>query len=180
MPLARQLSAAIATVVATAQLAFAQTPAGVTHQSAGVVRDAPRVLRSVSSAAAPNSGGAFFVEALGGSLGSLVGVGIVGLSAACGHEDLGCVIYTVGAGGIVGALGATIGTEVAARYTGSKRSVLGAALGAAVGTGVGLGIHALVNRNSDRNLGDPIVVPIFVIAQGTFAAIGSRMLGTAR
>jgi hypothetical protein len=177
MPLARRLFSAIAALVVAAQVALAQTPAGVTHRSADVAGDAPRMSRSVSSAATPNSGGAFLVEALGGSLGSLVGVGIVGLSAACGHEDLGCVIYTVGAGGIVGALGATIGTEVAARYTGSKRSVLGAVIGAAVGTGVGLGIHALVNRNSDRNLGDPIVVPIFVMAQGTFAAIGSRMLG---
>jgi len=119
-------------------------------------------------------------EALGGSLGSLAGIAVVGLSAGCGHENLECVILRVGAGGAVGAVGATVGTELAARYTGSKRSVLGAALGAVVGTGVGLGIHALLNQNSDRNLGDPIVVPIFVIAQGAFAAIGSRVLGGAR
>jgi hypothetical protein len=58
--------------------------------------------------------------------------------------------------------------------------VLGAAGGAIVGTGVGLGVHWLVNQNSDRNIGDDIVAPIFILSQGTFAALGSRLIGAAR
>jgi hypothetical protein len=33
--------------------------------------------------------------------------------------------------------------------------------GAVIGTGIGLGIHYLLNRESDRNLGDMITIPIF-------------------
>jgi hypothetical protein len=123
---------------------------------------------------------AFLLEALGGSVGSLVGIGIVGLTANCGIDDLACVITSVGAGGALGVVGATIGTVLMAQYTGADRSALGALLGAVVGTGAGLGVHYLVNRASDRNLGDAVVIPIFVLAQGTFAAIGSRVIGRSR
>jgi hypothetical protein len=64
-----------------------------------------------------------------------------------------------------------------ARQTGSHRSVPGALVGSIVGTGVGLGVHYLLNRESDRNLGDKVVVPIFALAQGIFAAWGSRLAG---
>jgi hypothetical protein len=132
--------------------------------------------RRMAGAPTPNTSRAFVVEALGGSLGSLVGIGAIALTS-CHGDDLGCSIIRVGAGGVVGAVGATVGTTLAAHYTNSRRSVIGAALGAIVGTGVGLGVHYAFNRNSDRNLGDAVVVPIFVLSQGTFAAIGSRMLG---
>jgi hypothetical protein len=123
---------------------------------------------------------AFTVEALAGSVGSLVGIGIIGLASTCDVEDLRCILLTVGAGGALGAVGATIGTSLAARAMHSPRSVGGAALGAVVGTGVGLGVHWLLNNSSDRNLGDRIVVPIFVLSQGVFATLGSRALGRAR
>jgi hypothetical protein len=42
------------------------------------------------------------------------------------------------------------------------------------------GVHWLVNQNSDRNIGDDIVAPIFILSQGTFAALGSRLIGAAR
>ena len=124
----------------------------------------------------PNGAGAFVVEAVGGSAGSLIGIGAVALTRCVG-DDLGCSIIRIGAGGVAGAVGATLGTTLAAHYTGSRRSVVGAALGAVVGTGVGLGVHYAFNRNSDRNLDNAVVVPLFVLSQGTFAAIGSRMLG---
>lgn len=119
----------------------------------------------------------FALEALGGSAGSLVGIGLVALASECGVEDMGCIITTVGAGGVMGAAGATLGVTLAARATGSPRSFAGAAIGAVVGTGVGLGLHWLLNHNSDRNLGDRIVVPIFVLSQGVLAAAGSRIGG---
>jgi hypothetical protein len=86
-------------------------------------------------------------------------------------------LLTVGAGGALSALGAAAGATLVARQTGSYRSAPGALLGSVVGTGVGLGVHYLLNRESDRNLGDKIVVPIFAIAQGVFAAWGSRLAG---
>jgi hypothetical protein len=123
---------------------------------------------------------AFILETLGGSVGSLAGIAIVGLASNCDVEDLRCILLTVGAGGALGAAGATIGTSLAARATNAPRSVAGAALGSVVGTGVGLGVHWLLNRSSDRNLGDKIVVPIFVVSQGLFATLGSRALGRSR
>lgn len=162
----RTLTYAIAALIVSAS-ANAQTPAAATRARAA----------EPTSLAQPNTSGALALEMLGGSVGSLVGIGIVGLTAHCGIDDLGCVILNVGAGGALGVVGATIGTTLVARQTGSRRSIAGASLGALVGTGAGLGIHYLLNQNSDRNLGDAVVVPIFVVAQGTFAALGSRLLG---
>ncbi len=117
------------------------------------------------------------LEALGGTVGSLVGMGIVAAASNCGVEDLGCLLLTVGAGGAVSAIGATVGTTLVARQTGSRRSIPGALLGSVVGTGARLGVHYLLNRESDRNLGDKVVVPIFALSQGIFAAWGSRLVG---
>jgi hypothetical protein len=46
-----------------------------------------------------------------------------------------------------------------------------------VGTGFGLGVHYVLNKGSDRNLDDVVVIPIFTLSQGTIAALGSRLLG---
>jgi hypothetical protein len=138
------------------------------------------IAATVAQPSSSGSSGSFALEALGGSVGSLVGIGIVALSSRCGVDDLGCVITSIGAGGALGVVGATVGTVVTARLTDAPQSGLGAALGAIVGTGVGLGVHYLLNRNSDRNLGDKVVVPIFVISQGVFAAAGSRLMARER
>jgi hypothetical protein len=132
---------------------------------------------SIAQTPAREDGGPFILEALGGSLGSLVGIGLVGLTSRCGVEDLACGITSVGLGGVLGVVGATVGTLVVARYQESPRSAAGAVLGALVGTGVGLGVHYVLNNNSDRNLGDAVVVPIFVLSQGVLAAAGSRVVG---
>jgi hypothetical protein len=117
------------------------------------------------------------LEALGGSAGSFIGMGLVGLVSNCGVDDLVCLLKTVGAGGVAGVVGATIGVSVVARATGSRRSVPGAILGAVVGTGLGVLIHIGLDRGTDRNLDDVIVIPIFTVSQGTIAALGSRLLG---
>lgn len=155
----RCLASALACVAAAAATAGAQAP--------------------TPAPAAPRYGGgtAFAIEALAGTAGSLAGMAIVGLGSDCDTEDLGCIINTIGAGGLAGVVGATVAVTLAARHTGSARSATGAALGAVVGTGVGLGIHYLVNRGTDRNLGEAVVIPIFAVSQGTVAALGSRLLG---
>lgn len=121
--------------------------------------------------------GSLPVEMLAGVAGSLAGIAIVGLSADCGVDDLACIIQAVAGGGALGAAGATVAVVVAARMTGGSYSWAGAGLGALAGTAGGLGVHWLLNRGTDRNLGDRIVIPIFAVAQGVGAALGSRLLG---
>jgi hypothetical protein len=136
-----------------------------------VAQEQPRAVRYRDPAA-------FAIEAAAGSVGSLIGIAAVGLSHKCGVEDLACLIMKAGASGATGAIGASLASYAAAGYTGSQRSLGGAALGAVVGTGVGLGVHWLLNHASDRNFDDPYaVVPIFTLSQGIVSAIGSRLLG---
>lgn len=136
-----------------------------------------RLAFTAAASGGANSSGAFVLEAVGGTAGSLVGMGIVAAASNCDVEDLACTLLTVGAGGALSAIGATVGTTLVARQTGSQRSIPGALLGSVVGTGVGMGVHYLLNRGSDRNLGDKVVVPIFALGQGVFAAWGSRLIG---
>jgi hypothetical protein len=158
--------AVVITLAMTAGFAGAQGPAGVTRRS---VTRAPAVHQGSSVS--------FALEAAGGALGSVAGIAAVAAMSNCGVDDLKCGLLTIGAGGLAGAVGATIGTTLAARATGSPRSIPGAALGAVVGTAAGLGLHALLNAGTDRNLDDAIIVPIFALSQGVFAALGSRWLG---
>jgi hypothetical protein len=159
--------------ISTSQVVLAQRPIRV-----GVgLRGAKVQPFALATTGESNDSGDFLLEAFAGSLGSLIGISSIGLLVDCGIDDLGCVIMKIGAGGALGAVGATIGTTIAARHNDSRRSVAGAALGAVVGSGVGLGVHYILNEGTDRNLGDAWVVPIFVISQGTIAAIGSRVLG---
>lgn len=144
---------------------------------------APLAAQGAASAprgVAPDSRSALLLEALAGTSGAAIGIATVALLSRCGIDDLGCDILTAGAAGVAGVAGATVGTMLAARYIGSRRSAGGAALGALVGTAVGLGIHYAVNRNSDRNIGDPGVYVIFALTQGISAALGSRIIGAAR
>ena len=174
MSRARFAIATILITLAATHTLTAQTAAGVTR------REMPSPVAGISTLSVrPNGGNAFLLEALSGSVGSLVGIGAVLLAVDCGFDDLGCEILTAGAAGALGVVGATVATSLAARSTGSRRSAGGALLGAVVGTGVGLGVHWLVNQNSDRNIGDAVVLPIFVISQGTVAALASRLLGSA-
>jgi hypothetical protein len=142
-------------------------------RSWSLLRPRPYSLKpGASSLAAPRS--SLLLEALGGSVGSAAGMGAVLLASDCGVDDLACGIISVITAGAAGALGATLGATLVAHRTGGEHSAAGAAVGAILGTGVGLGVHYVLNRNSDRNLGDAIVLPIFAISQGLFAAIGGR------
>ena len=140
------------------------------------VEDRALALRDVV-AAQPARRGSLPLEMLAGTAGSLAGIALVGLNVDCGVEDLGCLIKAVAGGGARGAVGAAVGVTLAARGTGAPRSALGAGLGAVAGTGAGLGVHYLLNRGTDRNLGDAVVIPIFAVSQGVGAALGSRWLG---
>jgi hypothetical protein len=121
--------------------------------------------------------GSLALKMLGASLGSAAGIGVVLAASNCGSDDLGCGILSTGGAGVLGIVGAALGATLVASHTGAPRSVGGAIAGGLVGTGVGLGVHYLLDRNSDRNLGDPVTIPIFAISQGVFAALGSRLIG---
>jgi hypothetical protein len=167
---------AIAVGLSIASVATSQAPSGATRPPI-IQRQTVSTVVSRQASIPPNSGGAFALEALAGSVGSLAGMAAVGFTSDCGVDDLACVIQAIGAGGALGVVGATLGATLTARATGSDYSVLGAVLGGLVGTAVGLGVHWLFNQNSDRNLGEYETIPLFAVSQGIFAAMGSRALG---
>jgi hypothetical protein len=161
-------------VVAIASVASPAKAQGVTVLDTAApnrlewIRFVPAKLSGLSQ---PTPRSLLALEILGGSLGSAAGIGAVMLISDCGADDLACDIVSAGVAGAAGVLGATLGTTLVARQAGARHSVAGAALGAILGTAVGLGVHYLINSNSDRNLDDAIVLPIFAISQGVFAAI---------
>ena len=160
-------------LLGTAALAFAVAYA----EAQSITSPSHRAESATSGLQSKRDPGAYFLEALGGTVASFIGMGIVGLVSNCGVDDLVCLLKTVGAGGVAGVVGATIGVSLVARATGSKRSIPRAVLGAVVGTGLGALIHIGLDRGTDRNLDDVIVIPIFTVSQGTIAALGSRLLG---
>lgn len=164
--------AAFAPSLAAQQVA----PALRVHPPAAMEVRAPEPQGSIR----PDSPGALALEAIGGTAGSLVGIGAVLLTSDCNVDDLGCEILSIIGAGAAGVVGSTVATQLVAGHTGSRRSVLGAALGGAVGTGVGLGLHYLINANSDTDLDSDAVIPLFAVSQGVFAALGSRLIGAAR
>ena len=127
--------------------------------------------RSVQSRRTGNVG----MTVLAGTLGSAAGISSVFILVDCGVEDLGCGIRRAAIAGVAGVVTSTVAVVLSARATRTPYSAPGAFAGALVGTGVGLGLHALINRNSDRNIGDYITLPIFALSQGTLAALGSRL-----
>jgi hypothetical protein len=122
---------------------------------------------------------AFASEALGGTVGSALGIAI-GLAVA-GYEDcppeydVVCPLRKLGITGIVSVAGATIGTVVAGRWAGAKPSAVGAFLGAAAGAAAGIGLEHLITEEMNRTLGDAGTIVLFSVTQGILAAAGSRI-----
>ena len=122
---------------------------------------------------------AFSVEALGGTVGSALGI-TIGLAVAkptdCpSDDDVACTLQKLGITGIIGVVGATIGTAVAGRWAATDPSLIGAFVGAAAGAAVGIGLEHLVTEEMDRSLGDVGTVVLFSVTQGILAAAGSRL-----
>ena len=118
------------------------------------------------------------ITVLAGTLGSAAGMTGVFVLVDCGVEDLACGIRRAALAGVAGVATSTAAVVATARATRTAYSTPGAFAGALIGTGVGLGLHALINRNSDRNIGDYITLPIFALSQGTLAALGSRLIAS--
>ncbi len=130
----------------------------------------------------PAVGGAraFAAEALGGTLGSAIGIGI-GLAVArpddCPSEDdVVCTLRRLGVTGVIGVLGAMAGTAVGGRLANTDPSLVGAFLGAAAGAAAGIGLEHLITEEMGQPLGNVGVVLLFSVTQGILAAAGSRLV----
>lgn len=129
-----------------------------------------------------SASGGFAIEALGGALGSAVGVG-VGLLITdpgdCGGEDLQCILEGLGITGLVAAAGAPVGTLLAGHAWDTQPSLLGAALGSIAGIAVGLGVIKLFDEAgvSLEGLGAGVT---FTLSHGVVTALGSRWVAALR
>jgi hypothetical protein len=122
---------------------------------------------------------AFVVEALGGSAGSALGIGlglVIAKPGGCpSNDDIACILRRLGAVGIIAVAGTTVGTVVAGRWAGTDPSIVGALLGAAVGAAAGIGLEHLITEEMNQSLGDAGAVVLFSVSQGILAAAGSRL-----
>jgi hypothetical protein len=126
---------------------------------------------------------AFAVEALGGTIGSAVGIAVgLGLTKPddCPTDDIACILQKRSVSGVIGVAGATLGTTLAGRWASTEPSIAGAFLGAAAGLGIAIGLEHLLSEEMDRSLGDAGVVLLFSLAQGILAAAGSRLIASLR
>jgi hypothetical protein len=137
------------------------------------------VLSQRTAPAAVTGASAFAAEAVGGAAGSALGV-VVGLAIAdpddCAVEDdVVCPLKRLSVAGLMGVLGATMGTVVAGRAARTNPSLIGAFLGAVVGAAAGIGLDHLVTEEMGQSLGDVGAIALFSLTQGVLAAAGSRI-----
>ena len=129
-----------------------------------------------------STSGGFTIEAVGGALGSAVGVG-VGLLITdpgdCGGEDLQCIVGGLGITGLIAAAGAPVGTLLAGHAWDTEPSLLGAALGSIAGAAVGIGVIKLFDEAgaSLEGLGAGVT---FTLSHGIVTALGSRWVEALR
>jgi hypothetical protein len=135
---------------------------------------------SAQSASAQRTGvGAFAVEAVGGTIGSLVGFGVGAFTVddQCDDElcfkELGVVLLTASAG-------ATAGAVIAGRRADTNPSIVGSAIGSLAGAGAGLALLKVLEE-IDPGLDDgaPAVIA-FTVSQGIVTALGSRIAAALR
>ena len=127
---------------------------------------------------------AFAVEALGGTLGSLAGVGagllITRAVNECESEDLVCDLRRVATTGVASVAGATAGTYVAGRAADTEPSLLGAFLGALAGTAAGVGVVHLLTEETNVARNNATLVVAYSVTQGIVAGLGSRIVSSLR
>jgi hypothetical protein len=132
----------------------------------------------------PRSGAsALAVEALGGTVGSLAGVG-AGLLLTravneCESEDLVCNLRRAATTGVASVVGATVGTYVAGRAADTEPSIVGSLLGAVAGAAAGVGVVHLLTEETNVARNNATLVVAFSVTQGIVTAIGSRIVSAA-
>lgn len=132
-----------------------------------------------------SGGSAFAIEALGGTAGSLAGVGVgLLLSGAwtdrCNNEDLACLLRQIAATGVVSVAGATAGTYIAGRAADTGPSFVGGLLGAVAGAAAGAGVIHLLTEETRVADNNATLAVAYSVTQGIVSALGSRLLSRLR
>src|SRR6185369_15657287 len=122
---------------------------------------------------------AFALDALGASLGSAAGLGLVSAlrSDECDAEDLTCNMGSAAAGVAVGTAGAALGDYLTGRLFDTRPSGLCATIGAIAGAAAGLGVWHLVTEDLDIMSKSGGAVLTYSVTQGVVTALGSRLIG---
>jgi hypothetical protein len=143
------------------------------------LRDASLVRAGRGAATA--QGASFAAAAVGGVLGSAVGltVGILATQPdSCpADDDIVCPFRKLAVTGVLGVAGAAVGVGLAERRAGGGASPVGAVLGAVAGTVAGIGIVHLLTQELDTGGGRTLAIATMAVSQGVLAAAGSRLLG---
>jgi hypothetical protein len=128
--------------------------------------------------------GAFAIEAVGGTAGSLAGVGLgLAISRAndeCGSEDLACQLRQAATTGTVSVIGATAGAFLAGRTATTEPSVAGSLLGAVAGAAAGVGVIHLLTEETKLARNNGTLVVAYSVTQGVVSALGSRIVAAVR
>jgi hypothetical protein len=95
------------------------------------------------------------------------------------RDDNGCLVHAITGMMIIAPVSSTIATRVARRYTQANGSTLGALLGSAVGTFAGLRLAMAIDHR-DAEHWEVLPHAAIVLSQGTFAVLGSRLVGMVR
>lgn len=148
---------------------------GILVRAAIIVLAALSLATSASAQGAPSTSAraAFAVEATGGTLGSLAGIGFVAATNICDTEEIGCVI---GAVSLSTAVGAALGTYTAGRAFGTRPSTAGAVVGAAAGALAGAGVlHLATEELGIVGKNGAGAWLSYSVTQGAVTALGSRL-----
>ena len=121
---------------------------------------------------------AFGAEALGASVGSALGFGLIYLSQKdeCDVEDLSCNLSNAALGIAVGTAGAAVGDYLAGKLFDTRPSVTGAVIGALAGAAAGIGTWHLFTEDLDLVNKSQAATGVYVITQGVVTALGSRIV----
>jgi hypothetical protein len=171
------ISLTMSLTISLSSIGRGQSPVGVTRSShpASVSSHAAIASATVQSRHDPH--GSFALQVLGGTLGSLAGVGIgLAITDDCtGQDDVVCALKSLSVAGALGMIGATAGVTIAGQAASERPSIIGGLVGAGVGTAIGVGLHHLITEELNQRLGDAGTLALFTISQGTFAAAGARV-----
>lgn len=123
-------------------------------------------------------GAALGIEAAGGFLGSLAGLGLGVLvfdPDDCNNEDLECLLKDAAGVMLVGAAGSAGGAYAVGRWQDTRPSLLGAVVGSLGGLAAGLGLDHLLAEDVDLIRDEGVRLVIYSATQGLVTALGSRI-----
>jgi hypothetical protein len=138
---------------------------------------APATL-TVQGSSSPTGVSAFGLEALGASVGSALGFGIIYLARKdeCDVEDLSCNLENSFAAIVVGTAGAAAGDYLVGKLFDTKPSGVGAIVGAVAGAAAGVGTWHLFKEELGIVNTSEGYAATYVITQGVVTALGSRLV----